>query len=234
MTSEQNLCEEELPIPQEPSEELDAGQLPSEQTGQPELEILEEISPEEELVLLRQQLAEERRKGADLYDQYLRSVAELRNFKKRIEQERGHLSREANAILISQLLPLLDDMERAMDTLPDEKLRHFSWIEGILLIQRRFQAILEQHGLRSIEAAGRPFDPYMHEAILFEEVPAERDQTVLAELQKGYKLYDRVLRPTLVKVGKAAPAPTETKARSVEEESPSPPPEDGTETGESV
>jgi|YelNatPaOPRAMG01_1025707.scaffolds.fasta_scaffold46676_2 molecular chaperone GrpE len=182
----------------------------------------EAVDLQAELEALRQQLQEEQRKAAEHYDSYLRSVAELRNFKKRVEQEREQLSREANADLISHLLPILDDLERAFAVLPDEKLLRFSWIEGILLIYRRLQAILEQHGLRPIEAAGRPFDPYLHEAILFEEVPPEQDQMVLTELQKGYKLYDRVLRPTLVKVGRASEHPTE----------PSPPPEAGSEPQE--
>jgi molecular chaperone GrpE len=97
------------------------------------------------------------------------------------------------------------------------------------LIHRRLQAALEQHGLRSIEAVGKSFDPYLHEAILFEEVPAQQDQTILAELQKGYKLYDRVLRPTLVKLGKATAVPLETTEQPGGTESPPHPPEEHTE-----
>lgn len=147
-------------------------------------------------------LDEEKQKAAEHYDQWLRAVAELRNYKKRVEQEREQLVREANAGLIAQLLPILDDFDRAMCALPDEKLLQFSWIEGIALIYRRLRAVLEQHGLRPIEACGQPFDPRCHEAVLFEEGPAEQDQIVLTELQKGYKLHDRLLRPALVKVCK--------------------------------
>ena len=168
-----------------------------------------EISPDEEIAALRQQLEEEQKKSGETYDQYLRSVAELRNYKKRVEQERDQLAREASTGLIARLLPVLDDFDRAMAVLPDEQLLHLSWIEGIALIYRRFQAIMEQAGLRSIEAVGQPFDPYLHEAILYDEVPADQDGIVLVDLQKGYKLLDRVLRPTLVKVGKAAAAATE-------------------------
>ena len=174
-----------------------------------------EVSPAAELETLRQQLEEVRQQATETYDQYLRSVAELRNYKKRIEQEREQLAREASAVLIARLLPILDDFDRAMVLLPDEKLLHLSWIEGIVLIYRRLQGILEHAGLRPIEAVGTPFDPYTHEAILYEAVPAERDGVVLADLQKGYRLYDRVLRPTLVKVGKAAP-PAPKAAEQVE------------------
>ncbi|MGB9724173.1 MAG: nucleotide exchange factor GrpE [Chloroflexia bacterium] len=162
----------------------------------------------EEAEDLRRELEEERKKSAEYYDQWLRSVAELRNYKKRIEQEREQMAQEAASGLVLRLLPILDDFERALAVLPDEKLLRFSWIEGVMLIYRRLQAVLEQSGLRAIEAVGKPFDPYIHEAVLFEEVPAEQDGLVLAELQKGYRLGDRVLRPALVKVGKGGVAPT--------------------------
>jgi molecular chaperone GrpE len=183
-----------------------------------------EPSPTEQIETLRRQLEEEKGRAAETYDQYLRSVAELRNYKKRVEQERSQLAREASAELLARLLPILDDFDRAMAVLPDEQLRHLSWIEGIALIYRRLQVALEQAGLRPIEALNQPFDPYFHEAILYEEVPADQDGVVLADLQKGYKLYDRVLRPTLVRVGKAAaPAaepeePVEQKAQEEEKE----------------
>lgn len=172
----------------------------------------------EDTEALRRELEEEKKKSAEYYDQWLRSVAELRNYKKRVEQEREQMAQEAASGLILRLLPILDDFERALAVLPDEKLLRFSWIEGVVLIYRRLQAILEQHGLRAIEAVGKPFDPYFHEAVLFEEVPAEQDGLVQAELQKGYKLGDRVLRPALVKVGKALPAtPSQGEPPSAEE-----------------
>lgn len=163
----------------------------------------------EETEALRRELEEERKKSAEYYDQWLRSVAELRNYKKRVEQEREQMAQEAASSLVLRLLPILDDFERALAVLPDEKLLRFSWIEGVVLIYRRLQAVLEQHGLRAIEAVGKPFDPYFHEAVLFEEVPAEQDGLVLAELQKGYKWGERLLRPALVKVGKGRVTPPE-------------------------
>jgi molecular chaperone GrpE len=168
---------------------------------------------------LRRELEEEKKKSAEYYDQWLRSVAELRNYKKRVEQEREQMAQEAASGLLLRLLPILDDFERALAVLPDEKLLRFSWIEGVMLIYRRLLATLEQHGLRAMETVGKPFDPYFHEAVLFEEVPAGQDGLVLAELQKGYKLGDRVLRPALVKVGKStAAAETPAQAESSPEE----------------
>jgi molecular chaperone GrpE len=206
------------------------------ETPAAEAAAVEEMTTEEEVEALRQQLEEEQRKRAEYHDSWLRSVAELRNYKKRVGQEHELRVREANATLISHLLPVLDDFERAMAILPDQELRHFTWVEGIALIYRRIWAVLEQHGLREIEALGRPFDPYVHEAVLFEEAPAEKDQLVLAELQRGYKFQDRVLRPTLVKVGKSvataveesAPAEAAEDEQAVTEEAP-PPAEEGQE-----
>jgi molecular chaperone GrpE len=172
---------------------------------------------------LRQQLEEESTKASEYYDQWLRSVAELRNYKKRVQQEQQQLIREANAELVSHLLPVLDDFERAMTILPDEQLRQFTWIEGIQLIYQRLQSILRQHGLQAIEALGQTFDPYFHDGILYEQVPAEQDQIVLQELQRGYKFQERVLRPTLVKVGRAMDVVTEPE--EPEEEEPAAPAE---------
>jgi len=203
------MVEKEKEVEMEEEEQAEA--VPTEAAVEAEAE-----ATVEDIEALQQELEEERRKASEQYDQWLRSVAELRNYKKRVEQERQQVIRGANATLVSHLLPALDDFERAMAVLPDEKLARFSWVEGILLVYRRILAVLEQHGLQAIEAVGQPFDPYVHDAILFEEVPADRDQVVLAELQRGYKLHERLLRPALVKVGKTAPPPV--------------PPEEGEET----
>ncbi len=188
----------------------------------------EELSLEEQVEQLRQQVKEAEARAAEKHEQWLRSVAELRNYKKRVEQEREQITRLANAELIGRLLPVLDDLERAMAVLPNEKVRKLTWVEGIVLIFQRLRALLEQHGLQEIEAQGKPFDPYVHEAILFEEVPMEQDQVVLQELQKGYKLHDRVLRPTLVKVGRGVPQ--EPPSEEPEAETPSKEPEATVET----
>lgn len=181
-------------------------------------------SPEAQIAALRQQLEEEQAKAAEYHDQWLRSVAELRNYKRRVQQERERLAQEAGAGLISHLLPVLDDFQRAMDNLPDDDLLKLTWFEGILIIYRRFQAILEQHGLQPIEAAGKPFDPYYHDAVLSQKVAPEQDGLVVEELQTGYLLNDRVIRPTLVKVGRAVAAPADEEAAPAE---PAPQPGEG-------
>src|SRR5205085_10669256 len=117
----------------------------------------------------------------------------------RVEQERVDLIKSAEGGLILDLLPALDDMERALATLPAE-LRGLSWVDGILLIERKLRAAFEAHGLKPIDALGKEFDPLEHEAVMSDGEAGEAT-TVTGEMQRGYRLHDRVLRPSLVRVG---------------------------------
>jgi len=130
-----------------------------------------------------------------------RTQADFVNYRRRVEQEKTEFVKAAEAGLISDLLPVVDDLERAITSLPPE-MRDLTWVQGVLLIERKLAALLEQHGLKPIEALGKEFDPNEHEAVLRDGEPGEAT-TVTAELQRGYRLHDRVLRPTLVKVGPA-------------------------------
>ncbi|MGI5835799.1 MAG: nucleotide exchange factor GrpE, partial [Chloroflexota bacterium] len=105
-----------------------------------------------------------------------------------------------NASLIEKILPVLDDFERAIGAVPQDQ-QTTGWVEGIKLIDRKLRNVLEQEGVVPIEALGKEFDPYVHEAVLREEGEGDVD-VVVEEIQKGYKLHDRVIRPTMVKVGK--------------------------------
>jgi molecular chaperone GrpE len=131
-----------------------------------------------------------------------RLAAEFSNYRKRVDAEREEVVRYANAELIRRLLMVLDSFDRALESLPAE-LQHFSWVDGIWLVERQMRAILEAEGLVPIAAVGKPFDPFEHEAVMYDETDTVPDGTVVGELQKGYKLHDRVIRPALVKVAKA-------------------------------
>lgn len=150
---------------------------------------------------LKKLLEEERAKSAEYLDSWRRAAADFSNYKKRSEKDAGEMTKFTNQMLISRLLPVLDDFDRAFQTLP-ENVRGLTWIEGIMLISRKLHAIVESEGLTPIEAEGKPFDPNIHEAVIHEESETHEDGTVISELQKGYRLHDRVLRPTLVKVAK--------------------------------
>lgn len=165
----------------------------------PEEEKEEELPvQEEDIESVTRALAEEKEKAEKYLANWQRAEADLINFKKRSEQEKAEITKFANAVLVMSLLPILDDFERALDNV-SIKLAGFTWIDGIRLIQRKLQAVLESQGLSQIEALGNDFDPAVHEAVLEEE---GEEGKVIEELQKGYKFHERVLRPAMVKVGK--------------------------------
>lgn len=157
---------------------------------------------------LATQLAEAKAKVNEYLDQLRRTAADFANYRKRIEREREEMGRFANALLITKLLPVLDDLDRAMATLSPD-LRRFTWTEGVWLIARKLEMVLEGEGLKPIEAVGKPFDPERHEAVIREETTAYPDGQVIAELQRGYELNGRVLRAALVKVAVAPKTPPE-------------------------
>ncbi|MDY6916907.1 MAG: nucleotide exchange factor GrpE [Chloroflexota bacterium] len=168
-------------------------ELESAETGAPG-----EAAPEQDAESLKQALAEQRERAETYLANWQRAQADFINYKKRVEQERSDTTRFANASLIERLLPVLDDLERALESVP-EGLAEDGWVDGINLIYRKFMSTLEELGLCQIVALGDEFDPHVHECVLVGE---GEEGKVVEEFQKGYRLHDRVLRPARVKVGK--------------------------------
>lgn len=159
-----------------------------------------EPEPEPETDTLDQRVAQAEAQAAEYKDQWLRVMADLKNYKRRAEAERDELRRNASSGVLLKLLPILDDIERAMDNVPPE-VAESPWWEGMTMIAQKFQTMLESEGVQAIEAVGNEFDPNVHHAVTYEEAEGQ-DGKVVAALQKGYMLRDRVLRPAMVKVGK--------------------------------
>ncbi len=155
------------------------------------------VTEAEDVEALRQALAEERTKAEDYLANWQRTQADFINYKRRNEQERAELNKFANSVLILGFLPILDDLERALESIPP-RLAQLTWIDGIRLIERKFRANLEAQGLSLIKALGEPFDPKFHEAVRQDK---GKQGMVIEEVQKGYMLHDRVIRPTMVVVG---------------------------------
>ena len=130
-----------------------------------------------------------------------RTAADFANYRRRTEQDREQNLGLANEALLSKLLAIVDDFDRAIAQMPDE-LGKIPWVEGIAAIDRKLRLLLDSEGLTPIEAQGQPFDPHQHEAVVQQETNAVPEGTVTAELQRGYRLRDRVLRPALVAVAK--------------------------------
>jgi molecular chaperone GrpE len=134
------------------------------------------------------------------FEQLQRSVAEFANYRRRIDQEREQVREIANRILLAQILPVLDDLQRAVEASPEHPADQ-SWVDGIALIERKFAGVLERAGVTPIDALGQPFDPSMHEAVATE--PGSAGSTVVEVYQTGYRLGQSLLRPAMVKVGDA-------------------------------
>ncbi len=165
-----------------------------------------EVKPEEDQPAEEEQPEEEQPVLTDgeRAEQYLanwqRSQADFANYKKRAEQDKSEFAKFANSVLMGSLLPVIDDFERALENAPEGISPE--WVEGIELIYRKLMTALENQGLSKIEAEGQDFDPNFHQAVLHE---AGEESKVTEELQKGYMLHDRLLRPTMVKVGNGEP-----------------------------
>ena len=151
----------------------------------------------EDIKALKKALSEEKDRAESYLANWQRAEADFINYKQRNQQEREEALRFANSALILSLLPVLDDLERALNSLPPKTAKH-SWVEGIKLIERKLKTSLEAQGLAYIEAEGKPFDPHLHEAIRQDK---GKEGIIIEEMQKGYKLYDRVIRASKVVVG---------------------------------
>lgn len=134
-------------------------------------------------------------------DRYLRALADYENFRKRSERERQDFFKYAMAGTLKDLLPVIDNFDRALEHAEEGDDFH----KGVLLIYKQLVDILQKHGLRPIDQAGVPFDPKIHEAVVREDDPSVPSHTVSAILQKGYFVHDRLLRPALVKVAVGGP-----------------------------
>ena len=146
-------------------------------------------------------LDELRREKDSLQDRLLRTAAEFDNYRKRVERERRDLADYMKADILTEILPIVDNFERAMQapSAEGDPLR-----KGVELIHKQMLDFLRKRGVTPIEALGADFDPNFHQAVIHESTPFHREGEVIEELQRGYMLGDKLLRPAMVKVAKAA------------------------------
>jgi|SRR5918996_1339617 molecular chaperone GrpE len=175
---------------------------------------------ESEIAALRQQLEAKEQEANSNYDRLLRQTAELDNFKKRTARERDEAIRFANEALVKDLLPVVDNLERAV--------AHASGggngkplVEGVELVLRQFLDVLMKHGALQIQAVGQPFDPAKHEAMVQVESSDHETNSIVEEFQKGYIFRERLLRPALVSVAKASGTKEKKNGESKVENGPS-------------
>jgi len=144
--------------------------------------------------------ADLQRERDELKDLLLRKSAEFDNYRKRVERDRQASSEVAAASMLEELLPLVDDLERALKAEAGTGVD--SYRRGVELIQSKLNEILRKRGVRPIESLGADFDPYYHQAVAYEHADGRRDGEIIEEFRRGYMLGDRLLRPSMVKVAK--------------------------------
>jgi len=136
-----------------------------------------------------------------------RAQADYINYKRRVEQERSDFARQAGADIILSILPAMDDLDRAVEAVPED-IKDHSWVDGIRHIDRKLRSALQSHGLERIESVGKNFDPNIHESAALAH---GKEDVVVNEIKAGYKLFDRVIRPCTVVVGNGEEAPCPEK-----------------------
>jgi molecular chaperone GrpE len=140
------------------------------------------------------------RERDDFKDRWLRKSAEFDNYRKRVDRERREQADQAVVDLLQELLLVVDDFDRALTVSGDEG---GAYRKGVELIHAKLHDMLRRQGVKPMDVLGADFDPNVHMAVMHEESPAHREGEVIGELQKGYMLHDRLLRPAMVKVAKA-------------------------------
>jgi molecular chaperone GrpE len=190
---------------------------------EPEEEKEEELAPskekpdtrEDELEKLKNELEEAQAKATEYLDGWQRAQAEFANYKKRQEAEWAQMRSRVTADVLRNVLPAVDDFERALSTSPDD-VDQSNWREGVILIKTKLDAILESEGVTPIETEGQAFDPLYHEAVTYEEADGYEEGQIIGEVQRGYMLGERILRPALVRVAKAPFSASEADSGTVE------------------
>jgi molecular chaperone GrpE len=192
-----NKKDEQKEIPIQVFDESEDEQ--AEATGTPDDRAAEETE-QDPLAALQAQVDTMTQERATLYDQLLRRQAEFENYRRRVDRERSEAYTRARAEVLLELLPVIDNFERALASLENsggdaDSLRH-----GVELIHKQFKDALAKFGLEPVESVGQTFDPHVHEAVTIEPTDKHKENTVIEEFQRGYRLGEKLLRPAKVKV----------------------------------
>ncbi len=165
-------------------------------------ESLRELAPDDQIRALEEKLAAAQEEAKSAYDRFLRVSAEFDNYKKRILRETADARKYANETLLTDLLPAVDNLERALAASGDENAAN-ALIDGVEMVRAELLKTFEKFGVKPIEACGKPFDPAFHQAMGQEKTDQHPENTVVQEFQRGYAYHDRLLRPSMVIVAKS-------------------------------
>jgi molecular chaperone GrpE len=164
--------------------------------------ISDEENAEESEKDIEDELETAKNDAKESYDRFIRLSAEFENYKKRLSRERDEFRKFANEALIKEILSVVDNLERAIESAENES-ENNCVVEGVDMTHKEILKVLEKFNAKPIKAFGEPFDPNFHQAVMNEETDEYKENTVIRELQKGYLLHDRLLRPAMVVVSTA-------------------------------
>jgi len=184
-------------IPEEKQEEKPEGVKPQTESDEKGKEKTTE-KDKKEIEKLKKKIKQYEEENKKLKEQYLREAADKDNLRKRTEKEKTEFFKYALSDVFREIISILDNFDRALEKKEESNKKHFR--EGIELIYKQLQNLLKKHGIKPIELEGDKFDPRFHEALMSEESGEVKEPTVSEVIQKGYMIYQRLLRPTLVKV----------------------------------
>ncbi|WP_430883002.1 nucleotide exchange factor GrpE [Fusibacter sp. JL216-2] len=174
-------------------DELKKNEDLEEETDKAETKQAEETEEVDELTALKKE-------NESLKEANLRVQAEFQNYKRRTEKEKSEIYKYANEKIVVELLAVMDNLDRALDSISHNAEDHQNVLNGVEMIKKSFEDLLEKEGVQVIEAVDQPFDPNLHHAVMTEEKDGCDSDVVIEEFQKGYKLGEKVVRPSMVKV----------------------------------
>lgn len=171
------------------SKEIDSGKKDKEKTDDP-------------LKVMKARLESVEQELKDSHDRFLRVSAEFENYKKRAAREMNDFGKFANESFVKAMLPVVDNLDRAIESSSDDDHSIRSVVEGVNMTLKEILKIFEQFGVKPFESLGKTFDPALHQAVMQKETDNHPEKTILNELEKGYMMHDRLLRPAMVVVSK--------------------------------
>lgn len=181
------------------SEKVESGKIEPESIP-PDEDIIE--GEENRITELETKLEAKEKEAAETYDRFLRASAEFDNFKKRSSREMEEFRKFANQSLIKEMLSVVDNLELAMNSTNGHKAIDKDLLQGLEMTHKEILKVFEKFNVKPIDAKDQPFDPAFHEAVMQEETSDSPKNTVINELQRGYMIHDRLLRPSMVVVAK--------------------------------
>jgi len=166
---------------------------------------------------LEEKLGAVEQEAKENYDRWLRVSAEFENYQKRAAREMNDFRKFANERFVKAMLPVVDNLDRAIESSSNDKHADRSMLEGVNMTLKEILKVFEQFNVKPFESLGKSFDPSLHQAVMQEETEAHPENSVVKELQKGYMMHDRLLRPAMVVVSKTKTKPEHQKNNDKEE-----------------